>query len=101
MEEVLRPDLCVIGAGSGGLSVAAPKERPPPSLERHAADLQLRAALERYRVGAASFIELQEAETIKARADRAYLASLYQFHESLAALEAAIGRSLTEGPEIR
>ena len=23
MEEVLKPDLCVIGAGSGGLSVAA------------------------------------------------------------------------------
>jgi hypothetical protein len=39
---------------------------------------------------------LQDAETIKARADRAYLTSLYQFHESLAALEAAVGRSLTQ-----
>ena len=57
---------------------------------------QLVLARERYRVGASSFIELQEAETIKVRADRAYLASLYQFHESLAALEAAVGRSLTE-----
>jgi outer membrane protein len=57
---------------------------------------QLALARERYRVGAASFIELQDAETIKARADRAYLTSLYQFHESLAALEAAVGRSLTQ-----
>ena len=37
-----------------------------------------------------------DTETIKVRADRAYLASLYQFHESLAALEAAVGRSLAE-----
>ena len=64
------------------------------------ADEQLRLARERYRLGAASYIELQEAETLKARADRAYLNALYQFHESLAALEAAVGRPLT-GAEIR
>jgi outer membrane protein len=56
---------------------------------------QLLLARERYRVGAASFIELQDAEMIKARADRAQLTSLYQFHENLAVLEAAVGRSLT------
>jgi outer membrane protein len=61
---------------------------------------QLELARERYRVGAASYVELQEAETLKARADRAYLSALYQFHESLAALEAAVGRPLT-GAEIR
>jgi outer membrane protein len=60
------------------------------------AEQQLRLARERYRVGASSYIELQEAETLKARADRAYLNALYQFHESLAALEAAIGRPLTD-----
>jgi outer membrane protein len=64
------------------------------------ADEQLRLARERYRLGAASYIELQEAETLKARADRAYLSALYQFHESLAALEAAIGRPLS-GAELR
>jgi outer membrane protein len=64
------------------------------------ADEQLRLARERYRLGAASYIELQEAETLKARADRAYLSALYQFHESLAALEAAVGRPLN-GAEIR
>jgi outer membrane protein len=73
--------------------------RRSAELEARNAELageQLALARERYRVGAASFLELQDAETIKARADRAYLTSLYQFHESLAALEAAVGRSLTQ-----
>jgi outer membrane protein len=61
---------------------------------------QLALARERYRVGAASFIELQDAETAKARADRARLTALYQFHENLAALEAAVGRPLMQA-EIR
>jgi outer membrane protein len=58
------------------------------------ADEQLHLARERYRVGAASFLELREAETIKARADRAYLISVYSFHEALTGLEAAVGRRL-------
>ena len=69
-------------------------------INRDLAQEQLDLARERYRLGAASYIELQEAETLKARADRAYLNALYQFHESLAALEAAVGRPLT-GAEIR
>jgi outer membrane protein len=64
------------------------------------AEEQLRLA-ERYRVGSASFIELSDAETIKARADRAYLTSIYQFHENLAALEAAVGRPLMQTAENR
>jgi outer membrane protein len=58
------------------------------------ADDQLRQARERYRVGAAPYLELQEAETVKARADRAYLDAVYAFHEALAALETAVGRPL-------
>jgi outer membrane protein len=72
--------------------------RRAAELEQRNAELateQLALARERYRVGVASFIELQDAETLKARADRAYLAAVYQFHENLAALEAAVGRSLT------
>ncbi|HEY8469846.1 MAG TPA: hypothetical protein VIL18_09395, partial [Longimicrobiales bacterium] len=42
------------------------------------------------------FLELSEAETIKARADRAYLDALYGFHEALAALERATGTRLRE-----
>jgi outer membrane protein len=55
---------------------------------------QLELARERYRVGVASYIELQEAETIRARADRAYLIALYSFHEGIAALETAVGQNL-------
>ena len=59
------------------------------------ADQQLELARERYRLGALSYIDLSEATTLKARADRAYLASVYTFHQALAALEAAVGRPLT------
>lgn len=55
---------------------------------------QLRLARDRYELGAGSFIELLEAETIKARADRALLDAIYGFHEGLAALEAAVGQPL-------
>jgi outer membrane protein len=58
------------------------------------ADDQLRLARERYRLGAGTFLELREAETVKARADRSHLSALYQFHEGLSALEAAVGRPL-------
>jgi outer membrane protein len=55
---------------------------------------QLRLAQERYRVGSASFLELMEAEAVKARADRDYLLSVYTFQESLTTLEAAVGQDL-------
>ena len=58
-------------------------------------------ARERYRVGIASYLELQDAETIKARADRAYLIALYSFHEGVAALEAATGQNLRPVGESR
>lgn len=65
---------------------------------RELADQQLALERERYRVGVASFVELQEAETLKARADRDYLVALYTFHENLTALEAAVGRPLRVNP---
>ena len=61
---------------------------------RELAAEQLELARERYRVGAANFLELKDAETLKARADRAYLTALYGYHEALAALEAAVGETL-------
>jgi outer membrane protein len=61
---------------------------------RELATDQLTLARERYSVGAVAFIELKEAETTKAQADRAHLVAIYTFHESLAALEAAVGRKL-------
>lgn len=68
---------------------------------RELAETQLELARERYRLGALSYIDLSESTTLKAQADRAYLASVYAFHQALAALEAAVGRPLTSDlPEI-
>jgi outer membrane protein len=58
------------------------------------ADEQLRLAQEQYRVGAASFLQLVESETLKARADREWVAAIFAFHDTVAALEALVGVSL-------
>lgn len=59
-----------------------------------AAKEQLELAQERYRLGAGSIIELTQAQENRVQADQAHLAALYSFHENLAALEAAVGRTL-------
>ena len=60
------------------------------------AGVQLELSRERYRLGAVggSILELTQAQEQKVRADQAYLDALYTFHESLASLEAAVGRAL-------
>ncbi len=54
----------------------------------------LELARERYRLGAGSILELTQAQEQKVRADQAHLAAVYTFHETLAALESAVGRTL-------
>ena len=61
---------------------------------RQLAAEQLEMQRERYRLGLASFLELQDSETVKARADRDYLNAVYAFHVALSQLEAAVGRPL-------
>jgi outer membrane protein len=58
------------------------------------ADEQLRLAQERYRLGAATFLELVEAETVKAQADRDRIAAIFAYHDALASLEAVVGAPL-------
>lgn len=58
------------------------------------ATTQLELARERYRLGAGTFVDLSNAEAVKARADRDYISAVYAFHENLAALEAAVGQPL-------
>lgn len=60
------------------------------------ADEQLRLALERYRVGTISFVDLVEAETVKAQADRARLAAIYTYHDAITNLEVVVGTELRE-----
>ena len=58
------------------------------------ANEQLRLAQERYRLGLATFLELVEAETVKAGADRDRIAAIFAYHDALASLESVIGTSL-------
>lgn len=58
------------------------------------ADEQLRLAQERYQLGVATFLELVEAETVKARADRERIAAIFAYHDALASLESVVGTSL-------
>lgn len=58
------------------------------------ADDQLRRARERYRLGLSDFLELSEAVTVKARADRERIFSVFTYHEAIADLEATVGASL-------
>ncbi len=61
---------------------------------REVAGEQLALARERYRLGAAAYLELLEAETSMATAERDYLNAVYDFHDALAAMEAAAGSQL-------
>jgi len=58
------------------------------------ADEQLRLAQERYRLGLSNFIDLVEAETVKARADRERILSIFTYHDAIADLEAVVGTPL-------
>ncbi len=63
---------------------------------RQVADQQLSLARERYRLGAAAFLEFLEAQSSLAQAERDYLNAVYDFHNGLSALEAAVGARLME-----
>jgi outer membrane protein len=61
---------------------------------RTAAREQLQLATERYRVGSGTFFELLDAQVASLRAESDYVNAIYDYHKALAALEAAVGRSL-------
>jgi len=61
---------------------------------RSAAREQLQLATERYRVGSGTFFELLDAQVASLRAESDYVNAIYDYHKALAALEAAVGRSL-------
>jgi len=63
---------------------------------REVASEQLELARERYRMGAAPFLELLDAQSSMATAERDYLNAVYDFHAALAELEQASGQDLRE-----
>jgi outer membrane protein len=62
------------------------------------ADEQLRLARERNQLGAITFIDLADAEGVKAQADRQRLAAIYAYHDAITSLETVVGARLREGP---
>lgn len=55
---------------------------------------ELRLARERFRFGAASSVEVTDAQTSLAQAEQAKIDAVYNFHKSLSALEALVGQRL-------
>lgn len=66
---------------------------------REVADEQLQLAQERYRLGAGTFLELLEAQSSMATAERDFLNARYRFHGALWALEASVGERLRPGSD--
>lgn len=55
---------------------------------------ELRLAQERFRFGVASSVEVTDAQTSLSQAEQARIDAVYNYHKSLAALEALVGRPL-------
>ena len=63
---------------------------------REVSDEQLRLAGERYRLGAISFVDLVNAETVRAEANQAYVNAVYAYHDAVTQLETVVGTQLRE-----
>jgi outer membrane protein len=89
-ELALRSDLAVsLGSVRTAYQSALLEER-----NQTLADEQLRLARERYQLGAITFIDLVEAQTVKAQADLQRLAAIYTYHDAVTSLEAVVGAPL-------
>ncbi|MQA90427.1 MAG: hypothetical protein GEU90_09350 [Gemmatimonas sp.] len=62
--------------------------------DRETAEEELRLAEERFRFGATTSVEVVDAQAGLAETERAEIAALYEFHRSLAILEAGLGQPL-------
>lgn len=61
---------------------------------REAAREQLMLAQDRYRVGVGNSLEVSDAQNAVQRAEGDYVIAVYSYHRAIAALEAAVGRTL-------
>jgi outer membrane protein len=61
---------------------------------RESARDQLRLAQDRYRLGAGTSLEVSDAQNAVQQAEGDYVNAVYDYHKSVAALEAAVGRPL-------
>lgn len=58
---------------------------------------EMRLAQERYQLGAGTFLELLDSQTLSAQAEVDQIDAVFSFYQSLTQLEAAVGRSLDLG----
>lgn len=63
---------------------------------RDAARDQLRLAQDRYRLGSGTALEVSDAQNSVQRAEGDYVNAIYDYHKTLAGLEAAVGRPLRQ-----
>jgi len=61
---------------------------------RTLAETQLRLARERYQLGAITFVELVDAQTVLAQAERDRVFAVFAYHDTVTNLEALLGASL-------
>jgi outer membrane protein TolC len=61
---------------------------------RDLADQQLRLARERYQLGAITFVELVDAQTVLVQADSDRTAAVFAYHDSVSTLEVLVGTTL-------
>lgn len=61
---------------------------------RELAEQQLNLARQRYQLGAITFVELTDAQTLFAQADADLTVALFLYHDSVTSLEALVGASL-------
>ena len=61
---------------------------------RELADQQLTLARERYQLGAITFVELVDAQTLLAQAVRDRIAAVFAYHDAVTSLEVLVGTSL-------
>lgn len=82
-----------VGTALGALETAHQTARLQQRVRETAAE-ELRLAQERFRFGAASSLEVVDAQARLAEAEVGEIEAVYQFHRSLANLEALVGRPL-------
>ncbi|HEU4452139.1 MAG TPA: TolC family protein [Longimicrobium sp.] len=82
-----------VGAGLLAVKTAYGTARLQEEVVANAAH-ELRVAQERFRLGVAAAVEVTDAQTSLAEAERARIDAVYAYHRSLAALEALVGRDL-------
>ena len=82
-----------VNAALRNLEAAYETARLQEQVRANAAE-EFRMAQERFRFGAANSVEVTEAQTRLTAAEQVQINAVYDFHKSLAALEALVGRSL-------